>query len=82
MSSTPSSAAGRSRLEKLALIGCGAAFTVFVANILYGRFAPTLGWDRSLRLDGVPEFLLLAAAALLFSIAALAAESRTPLTTD
>ena len=77
-----SQAPARSLLEKIALYACIAAFSVFILNVLYGRFAPTLGWSRSLHLDGVPEFLLLFSSAVLFSIAALSAENRVKQTRD
>jgi len=66
----------RSPLERTALVACIAAFSLFVLNVLSARFAAVLGIDRALRLDGVPEFLLLFTAIVFFSIAALAAERR------
>jgi hypothetical protein len=50
------------------------AFAGFALNVLYGRFAVTLGLDPGLRLARVPEFLLLFTSATCFVIAALAAE--------
>lgn len=61
-------------LRSLALAASFLTFLAFAANVLYGRFAPTLGLDPALRLARVPEFLLLFASATLFIIAALAAE--------
>lgn len=66
----------RSPLERTALVACIATFSLFLLNVLSARFAPQLGIERVLRFDGVPEFLLLFAAIVFFSIAALAAERR------
>src|SRR5690606_13690125 len=66
----------RSPLERTALVACIAVFSLFLLNLLSARFSHALGIDRVVRLDGVPEFLLLFAAIVFFSIAALAAERR------
>lgn len=66
----------RSRVERVSLLACIASFSVFALNVVYGRFAPSFGWNRDVHLDGVPEFLLLFLSAIFFSIAALAAERR------
>ncbi len=66
----------RGLLERFSIYASVATFSAFILNVLYGRFAPALGWNPAHRLDVVPEFLLLFSSAVLFSIAALAAESR------
>lgn len=72
----------RSPLERSALLACILTFSVFFLNMLYGRFATSLGLGGELHLSGVPEFLLLLGSAVLFAIAALAAESRENRTPD
>lgn len=62
------------RIRSLALAASLLAFLAFAGNVLYGKFAPTLGLDPDLRLTRVPEFLLLFTSATLFIVAALAAE--------
>jgi hypothetical protein len=66
----------RTRLEISALVACTACFTLFCVNVLIGWSARALGWDADWRLERVPEFLLLFAAAVLFAVASLAAERR------
>ena len=61
-------------IRALAMTTSGLAFLGFALNVLYGKFAPALGWDPGLRLTRIPEFLLLFGSATLFVIAALAAE--------
>ena len=60
--------------KSLALAASLLAFLGFALNVLYGKFAPMLGWDPGLRLARVPEFLLLFVSAMFFVIAALTAE--------
>lgn len=64
----------RSRLIASALSASFAAFVLFSLNILYGKFGASFGWDPDLRLARVPEFGLLFGSAVLFIVAALAAE--------
>lgn len=66
----------RSRAGTIALSASVLAFSGFVLNVLYGKFAPVFGWDPGLRLARVPEFLLLFSSAILFVIAALSAERK------
>lgn len=81
----------RSHLSTIIVSALTASFLAFAAfsiNVFYGRFAPFFGWDPGLRLERVPEFGLLFTSAVLFIVAALAAERRAadasskPQTTD
>lgn len=64
------------RIRLLGLAASLLTFLTFAGNVLYGRFAPSLGLDPALRLTRVPEFLLLVTSATLFIVAALAAEKQ------
>lgn len=64
----------RSRLVVSALTASLMAFLLFSLNVLYGKFAPSFGWDTALSLRRVPEFWLLFVSGAFFVVAALAAE--------
>lgn len=65
----------RSRTERLAFISWLVFFTLFVLNVLAGRWSAQSG-EALWHLERVPEFLLLFASAISFAVAALAAEHR------
>jgi hypothetical protein len=74
-----SSEASRRRLTVIVRVALSAsvlAFSLYFLNILLGKFAAQFGELASLRVARVAEFLLLFTSAVLFVIAALAAEAR------
>lgn len=66
----------RSFTERAGITVSVVSFSLFVVNVLYVKFIPSSD-QSSLSLDRAPEFLLLFATAVSFTVASLAAERRT-----
>lgn len=66
----------RGRARRLAGIACLLGIAVFACNALVGKYRVVTGTGTAAPLDGVPEFLLLAASVAMFVVYMLSAASR------